>query len=193
MTEILRMGLDEPEGHTEYSIRLLQQFGSVDPYLTPNKIQELWMEYSQHETLFSDYTLGKVDPFLDVLLSPQAIIAEVFSMRTESPVGILMMTSIIPRYDAMAHFTFWDSRGKGREPLIWAMMWLWVQEFKLHRLSVEVPGHQSGVIRMIKRLGFTHEGIKREGNLHKGSWIDLELFGMTVDEIEAKITEVDHG
>lgn len=180
MTEILRLSIDE----VRYSVRLLQKFGSPDPYLTAEKIRDIWIQYSQHDTLFSDYTEGKVKPFLEMLLNPRAIIAEVFDMEDEIPIGALMLTSVIPNFDAMAHFTLWDSKGRGREPVFIAMMNLWMDEFNLHRLSVEVPKPQSGVIRFIQRLGFTQEGIRREGTIHTGKWLDLVMFGILRTEVQ---------
>ncbi len=185
MTELLRMGLEGKE----YSVRLLQKFGSVDPYLTPDKIQELWIEYSRHDTLFSDYTQGKVEPFLDVLLAANAIVAEIYDVEEELPLGSMMLNRVLLGFDALAHFTLWNSRARGKEPLFLEMMRMWMGEFELQRLSVEVLGSSSGVIRMIKRLGFQHEGTRREGSIHKGAWVDLEMFGILESELTDKLQE----
>lgn len=189
MTEILRMNLVEDDVEREYSIRLLTRFGEVDPYLTPQKIQELWIECSQHDTLFSDYTKGKVDPFLDVLFAPNAIQAEIYSIDDEMPVGSAMMNRVIRNFDALAHFTIWNGRARGKEPLFLEMMRLWMGEFKLRRLSTEVTGHSKGLIRMLDRLGFKHEGTRREGSIHKGAWIDLEMYGILESELQEKLQE----
>jgi len=183
------MDLDEKDKHKEYSVRLLQKFGSVDPYLTPQKIQELWIEYSQHDTLFSDYTLGKVEPFLDVLLASNAIYAEIYSIDDEAPIGAMMMNRVLRNFDALAHFTLWNGKARGKEPLFLEMMRLWMGEFNLHRLSVEVTAHSKGVIRMIERLGFQHEGTRREGSIHKEVWVDLEMYGIMESELQEKLQE----
>lgn len=185
------MGLDEKDGERkEYSIRLLTKFGVVDPYLTPQKVQELWIAYSRHDTLFSDYTEGKVEPFLDILFAPNAIVVEIFDLDSETPIGSMMMNRVIVRFDALAHFTLWDSKARGKEPLFLEMMRMWMAEFDLRRLSVEVTGLSKGVIRMVKRLGFQHEGTRREGSIHKGSWVDLEMFGILESELQVKLQEV---
>lgn len=189
MTEILRMGLDEKDERKEYSVRLLQKFGSVDPYLTPHKIQELWIEYSQHDTLFSDYTLGKVEPFLDILFANNAAVAEIYSVDDEAPIGSMMITRVLPNFDAHAHFTLWNGKARGKEPLFLEMMRLWMGEFNLRRLSTEVTGHSKGVIRMIERLGFQHEGTRREGSIHKDVWVDLEMYGILESELQEKLQE----
>jgi RimJ/RimL family protein N-acetyltransferase len=183
------MGLDEKDGRREYSVRLLQKFGKVDPYLTPQKIQELWIECSQHDTLFSDYTRGKVEPFLDVLFANNAVQAEIYSIDDETPIGSAMMNRVLPNFDALAHFTIWNGRARGKEPLFLEMMRMWMSEFNLRRLSTEVTGHSKGLIRMINRLGFRHEGTRREGSIHKGAWIDLEMYGILESELQEKLQE----
>lgn len=185
MTELLRMELD---GNT-FSVRLLQRFGQIDLYLTPQKIQELWIEFSKHDSLFTDYTQGKVEPFLDVLFDSRAIIAEIYNVTNEAPYGSLMMNRVIPGFDALTHFTVWDSKASGKELLFLMMMQLWMQEFNLHRLSAEIPGHMTGVMRFAKRLGFLEEGVRREGNLNKGAWMDMTMFGILRSELELKLKE----
>ncbi len=189
MTELLRMGLDEKDGRKEYSIRLLQRFGKTDPYLTPQKIQELWIEYSKHDTLFSDYTLGRVEPFLDILLAPNAIVVEVYSIDEETPIGSMMLTRILVDFDALAHFTLWNGRVRGKEPLFLEMMRMMMDEFRLHRISVEATGFSKGLLRMIERLGFSHEGTRREGSIHRDTWVDLEMYGILRSELQDKLQE----
>lgn len=189
MSELLRMSLAEKNGEREYSIRLLQKFGKVDPYLTPQKIQELWIECSQHDTLFTDYTLGKVEPFLDIMLASNAVVTEIYDIEDETPVGSMMLNRVIQNFDALGHFTLWNGRAKGKEPLFFEMMRVWMAEFNLNRISVEVTGHSKGVIRMVERLGFQHEGTRRQGSLHKGVWVDLEMYGILGSELQEKLQE----
>ena len=183
------MGLDEKGERKEFSIRLLQKFGKVDPYLTPQKIQELWIEYNQHDTLFSDYTMGKVEPFLDILFAPNAIIAEIYSIDDEMPLGSMMLNRVLVDFDALAHFTLWNGRARGKEPLFLEMMRMWMGEFRLRRMSTEVTGLSKGVIRMIERLGFQHEGTRREASIHKGAWVDMEMYGILESELQDKLQE----
>ena len=189
MSELIRMGFDEKGERIEYSVRLLQKLGKAEAYLTPQKIQELWISYSRHDTLFSDYTQGKVEPFLDVLFASNAIVAEIYNVSFEMPIGSMMLNRIIENFDGLGHFTLWDSRARGKEPLFLEMMRMWMAEFRLRRISAEVVGSSKGVIRMIERLGFQHEGTRREGSIHKGSWVDLEMYGILESELQAKLQE----
>ncbi len=166
------------------SARLLQELGKADGYLTPGKIQELWEEYRKHDVLFSDYTEGKVEPFLDLLLSSSSIWWEIFSLVEEKPIGVMCATRIIPHFEANGHFAIWSGKARGKEKLILeTMRWLF-DRYDLHRMTAEVAAYQRGVVRFVERLGFTREGEKREAVVKDGKWLGLELFGMTREELE---------
>lgn len=183
--EIYRSQVEDKLGEAEYSVRLLHEFGNRTEYLTPQKISDLWRESSKHEVLFSDYTAGKVEPFLSMFFNPGSIWMEIFREETETPVGVAYITGVIPKFDAKGHFAFWDSVAKGREPLIWGIMeWLF-DRFELNRISAETPPYQSGVIRFIKRLGFQEEGTRRGAVIHKGRWMPLVEFGILREEFDS--------
>ena len=57
--EILRTQFEDKGGERDVSARILQGLGTASRYLTPVKIKDIWVEYSKHDVLFSDYTQGK--------------------------------------------------------------------------------------------------------------------------------------
>ena len=177
------MQFSDRGGDRDVSVRVLQGLGQASHYLTPSKIRDLWVEYSKHDVLFSDYTQGKVEPFVMALVNPRSIWFELFDLSVAKAIGIAALSEIIPEYDAKGHFAFWDKIGSGREPLIWELMDICFDDFSLHRMSTETPVYQKGTIRSIKRLGFVQEGVRREGVFHKGSWVDMALFGITREEL----------
>jgi len=187
--EIARVKFTDRGGERDVSVRVLQGLGTASKYLTPNKIRELWLEYSKHDVLFSDYTRGKVEPFITSILNPRSFWFELFDNESSRPIGIASITDIIPKYDAKGHFAFWDRIGSGREKLIWTLMDICFQEFDLHRMSAEIPAYQRGTIRSTKRLGFSQEGEKKESIFHKGAWMNTIIFGITVDEFK-EVTNV---
>ena len=150
--EVLRVQFKDGGGDRDVSIRALQGLGTASPYLTPNKIRDLWVEYSKHDVLFSDYTRGKLEPFVMALLNPKTFWFELFDNSRGEAIGIAMLSDIVPLYEAKGHFAFWDKIGSGKEPLIWGLMELCFSEFDLHRMSAETPVYQRGTIRTIKRL-----------------------------------------
>ena len=181
--ELFRLPFTDRGGERDVSVRVLQGLGRASSYLTPVKIRDLWIEYAKHDVLFSDYTVGKVEPFVTAIFNPRSYWFELFDLSRSKAIGLAMLTDIIPQYDAKGHFAFWDKIGSGREKLIWELMDICFDEFDLHRMTVETPAYQRGTIRSIKRLGFTHEGEKREGVFHKSTWINMMLFGITREEL----------
>ena len=181
--ELFRLPFTDRGGERDVSVRVLQGLGRASSYLTPAKIRDLWIEYAKHDVLFSDYTVGKVEPFVTAIFNPRSFWFELFDLNKSKAIGLAMLTDIIPQYDAKGHFAFWDKIGSGRETLIWELMEICFDEFDLHRMTVETPAYQRGTIRSIKRLGFTHEGEKREGVFHKSTWINMMLFGITREEL----------
>lgn len=181
--ELFRIPFTDRGGERDVSVRVLQGLGRASTYLTPMKIRDLWIEYAKHDVLFSDYTVGKVEPFVTAIFNPRSYWFELFDINKSKAIGLAMLTDIIPQYDAKGHFAFWDKIGSGREKLIWELMDICFDEFDLHRMTVETPAYQRGTIRSIKRLGFSFEGEKREGVFHKSAWINMMLFGITREEL----------
>jgi len=76
-----------------------------------------------------------------------------------SIVGIMGLTRIIPRLDAMAHMAFFDRQLVGRRNLILKMMRWSFENLELQRLTIEVPEHLEPLIRFCRaKLGFRYEG-----------------------------------
>lgn len=181
MIELFKTEVEDRLGRGTYSVRLLQQFGQGDGYLDAAKVGELWRIASRHEVLFSDFTAGKIEPFLQILFDPSSIWLEIFR-EGSGPVGVAYLNHIIPRFDALGHFAVWDGVASGREEIFWLIAEWMFSNFELRRISCEIPPYQSGVIRFTKRLGFKQEGVKREAVVHRGRWFPLLLFGMTLED-----------
>lgn len=190
MISITQVECHDRTGEHLYEARLLQEFGQNDGYLNAQKIAELWGMAKKFDTLFSDYTEGKIEPFLAVLMNPRSVWFEIYRLGEQpGPVGVAYISSVIPFYDAKAHFAVWDSVGSGREPIFWSLMdWVFTR-YSLHRMSVEVPPYQHGVIRFVRRLGFIEEGERREAVLSKGKWSSLLEFGLLKSDFEVIFAE----
>jgi len=167
-----------------HAVLLLHAFGKKTPHMSVGKVAELWREFSKHEMLFADTIKDDPEAFLDTLMNPRAVWFEICSLEDSKPIGVAAVTNVIPGFDAQGHFAFWDSQSRGREDLIMKLIVQVMEQYQLHRISAEIPSMQSGVIRFIKRLGFQSEGVRREGTLRKGSWIDMEMFGILQSEAE---------
>lgn len=163
---------------------LLKEFGKDYPEMTYEKIAQLWQESSKHEVLFSDYTKGKLVPFLAVLMDPRGVWVELAN-DSGDVIGVAYMTDVVLRFDALIHVAFWDGHASGREPLVWDLMRWGFERYALRRMSAMVPPYQSGLIRFVKRVGFQKEGEKREGVIHKGSWLPLLMYGILREELDS--------
>lgn len=187
--EHLSAVVEDRTGEYLMEARLLQRFGEPSPYLTREKITELWRTSSQHDVLFSDHTEGKVEPFLDTLFNPRAVWYELFHTEEQAPVGVAYISRVIPMFDADVHLAIWDGVASGRQPIAWELMDHTFEEFRLQRLSAAIPIYQSGTIRFVKKLGFKEEGQKREAVVRKGEWYPQVLFGIT----RAEMKEIKNG
>ena len=162
-----------------YEVRLMKEGDRT--WITPEKARALWIASKEHDVLFSDYTRGKPQALLRALSKSNSVWAEV--TKDEIPVGILYMHRVIPHFDGVGHFAFWDKVGRGREPLILDTLRYMMMKFDLRRVSAEPPVNQKGTIRMIKRLGFEQEGRRRMGVIYKNEWVDQLLFGLLREDL----------
>lgn len=73
--------------------------------------------------------------------------------------GVLLLTHIIPKVDAMAHFVFFDRTLFGRRQLVWNLMGKVFKELDLQRLTVEIPEYLTPLYKFVrKKLSFRLEG-----------------------------------
>lgn len=182
---------DGKTGTHEYDVNMLHEFGIIssefkdNPAALKRKIAALYLESSEHDVLFSDYTRGDPSAFIDLFMNPRSVWLEIIRKTDGKTVGCAYMTDVILHYDADAHFTVWDGIGSGREPVFLEMIEWAMKRYDLRRLSCEVPVYMTGTLRMVRRLGFVEEGTRRKAIIHKdGKWMDATMFGILVEEVE---------
>lgn len=175
--------LVEVLAYGDYSIRLLHRFGEKTDYMDTKKIAELWNEFKQHDVLFSDEVKGNLEAFLDIMFDVGSIWFEVYSMLLEKPLGVFTFSRVVPGFDALAHFAFWDGKARGREVICLLTANLIFHKYDLHRISADIPVNQKGVIRFAERIGFVEEGVLREGTIRNGEWYDFKRFGLLRTEM----------
>lgn len=171
----------------DYIIMWLHEFGRRYSYMDEAKIKELWWEFSSHDVLFGDQIGNDFEAFVDIMLAPNSIWLEIFSAARNKPIGVISFSRIILGYDAWGHFTFWSGHSRGREQLCLKVGDFLMERYNLHRLSAEIPSYQRGTIRFTERMGFKPEGVKRDGAMKDGLWVDLSLFGILRDELKESL------
>ena len=192
MTTIAIAEAKDRTGEHTYNINLLQEFGQLEPEVSTretlaNKVRDLWQESSKFDVLFSDYTQGDVENFLDIFIDTRAVWAEIVRDSDNRIVGSMFLTQVVVKHDAIGHFTFWDKVASGREPILWkALEWAF-DRYELRRVTTQIPQYQSGLKRFIEKVGFVLEGTRRGAVPHKGVWVNLDMYGLLRKELEEKI------
>lgn len=186
--------VSDPTGDHRLVAKLLHEFRQPAPGLEDGRLKkkmaDMWEESSKHDVLFSDHTRGDVEQFVEVFLDPASVWMEIVRKEDQEVLGSVYVTQVAPQFEAYGHFTFWDSHAKGRAPFLHKVMWWIFERYSLHRLNAEVPTYQSGWMAFVEGgLGFKKEGVKREGTLYKGEWVDLEMFGLLREELEELLEE----
>jgi hypothetical protein len=181
---VIKVRCSDRTGAHEYSVHLMHEFGVATPRLVPRKVADLWAEVSKHSVLFSDHTMGEVEPFLAVLFNSASVWMEVVRETDGQIVGVIYITHVIPRFDCKGHFIFFDGKARGRERIFHEVMQWIIDRYGLRRISCEAPPYEPGLLRFIeRRLKMKLEGTKREAVLYKNEWYPLKMFGITRDEV----------
>lgn len=185
--EVLRKALVDRGGPHLFSIRVLHEHGVTNGYLTPKKIQQLWLAFKDNPVIFTDEVEGSFERFLTVLMDPETIWFELFDEISQAIKGVYFLTDIYPGYEATGHFAYWDRIAAGRERMVHEMMRIVFDKYNLNRMTTEIPAYQTGTIRSAEELGFVKEGLKRQAARRHGSWKDVVIMGILRSELEEKL------
>lgn len=185
--DILKVQCSDRSGTHWYTVRLIHEFGIFTrTFDTREKVEatlaDLYAEAKQHDVLFSDYTEGRLTDFASIFLNPQGVWFEIERETDKKIVGAIYLENIIHHFDLVGHFAVWDSIASGREEIFWGTIDWAFKRYDVRRISCEIPPYQKGTMRFVERLGFAEEGEKAEAIVHKGKWMSLMLYGMTVGE-----------
>jgi RimJ/RimL family protein N-acetyltransferase len=175
---LIQVVCNEPEGNV---VR------NVYPMLwTPENIEKLTSKVLEFPTLYGREIKSPAD-ITEMFLnpSPSGITAKGLFFVVDDFVGLFYITDFAYNFtDAIAHYTFFDRRHRGRIPLVRAMMKYVFETYQFNRLSVEVPLFTSPHTRhFIGECGFTLEGKKRKSIRFKDDIFDILLFGILKSEV----------
>ena len=159
--------------------------------LTPQKASLILNKLIAVESMFSDYQPACEDvcgyceqcwrrkaTIVGKLISPSALVYEVWS--DIDLVGIMYIHAVVPKHDALAEFTFWDGDLRGKSTIINRVLEraAFGEPLQLHRVTTEVPEHMYRLGKFLERkLGFTHEGTRKEAMRWRGRWQDVRIYG----------------
>jgi hypothetical protein len=164
-------------------------------------VSKIMNETIKLESVFTDYTKGDESRKASVakaLTAPDTNTWEVWKIQNGLPVdivGIIYLTKIRYKQDAVAHYVFFDHDLLGKTPLLLAMMdWLFEEGETwgpLQRLTLEIPDFAYALaMHAQKRLGFggkyrhkignktLHvEGVKEKALMWRGELRDVLILG----------------
>jgi hypothetical protein len=150
--------------------------------LSGDKLKWLWDKTHEHKTLYSDLTRDDPDNFVMAMLHPGTVWLEIWEDNTKI-VGMLWVTNLEQAVDANVHMMYFDRRPAEKDEVTMTAIRWFFREFPVHRLTAELPMIYHATIRLLERMGFKREGIKREALLIGGKWNDQAIYGITRAEV----------
>ena len=179
----------EPKVQRSLGEQVSECIAEAGPYrarimgLTWPKLFMLWEQLKKFRVLFSDLTKGDFDNFVRYVTSPDTFWLEIYNGG--EVVGLVTLEGIERLVEANAHVLFLDKHLADKIDICKEIVkWLF-GNFTFHRLTVEVPVNYYWSVRLVKELGFKHEGRRREVTLIEGKWVDSYTFGLLRQEVEA--------
>ncbi len=160
----------------------LDQWEVKDMELNPYKVERLWHTLQRHKTLFSDITSGDASNFILAIMSQNTMWFEV--RERGILVGLIWFSDLHQVVDITAHMAFFDRRSFEKLNVCRQVVKWMFANMAIHRITVTPPAIYHATIKLLKRLGFVHEGTKREAVLIGGRWHDQLIFGITRSESE---------
>ena len=141
----------------------------------------LWDMISKFRTLFSDLTRGDVNNFLRFIMDKDSIWLEIYDSGRFD--GIVCLTNLQKVIDTDAHVIFFDREVANKVDICKAVVHWAFDTLPLQRMSVDVPVIYHRTIRLVRNIGFKHEGERRRAVLIGGHWLNVLQFGITRMEV----------
>lgn len=171
------------------TVRCNEPEGTFDRTVTPvalswEKLRSYYERLKEYDVVFNDHVPNTpggfasifVDIGEDLTVSANGLLWEV------DDVGILYLTHITPGISALAHFSFWDRRIRGREKLVREMVKHCFKRYGFQRIEVRVALYATPVLAAVERIGFVKEGRARKAVRRNGEWYDVNLYSMLREE-----------
>ena len=184
MSEALfEVSLKEPEGEVTRKVFPL--------IFTPANLQKFFDKAKKYPTLYGKELLDSPTEFINLFMNQvdgEISLNGLFwaiadDAELNNLVGVFYMSDIMEN-DALVHYTFFDRRHKGRQPLVKAMLKYVFSKYRFQRMSVEIPLYtiskhkNQNTIRFILDCGFFYEGKKRKAAHYRGDWYDVNMYGI---------------
>jgi hypothetical protein len=151
--------------------------------LTLSKTEWLWKQMKRYKSLFNDITRGSEENFASLIALEDSFWCEVINQSGEC-VGIVYWTGMGKLIDADVHLIFFDRRPAEKVELCKEIArWFFKENPQANRMTATLPQIYYATIRLAYRIGFKHEGRKRESQMMGGKMVDEFILGILAKEI----------
>jgi hypothetical protein len=148
--------------------------------LTWEKVDALWEVLKGFRSIFSDITRDDRSNFQRLLLLPDSYWLEGYESAQLN--ALMYFTGLNAGHEATAHMLVLDRDTSTKDILLKATAKWIFDHFPINRILAPTPQIYFATTRLLKRVGFKHEGTKRQAVLLQGRWCDIELFGLLRSE-----------
>lgn len=154
--------------------------------LTPETLHDYYEKIKQFDVVFNEHVPNDPIEFASIFLG-QDKTGEVFAkglIWEVDDVGILYLTEICET-QALAHFTFWDRKLRGRLNLIREMIKYCFARYGFERIETRVALYAKPILPVVEKIGFKKEGRLRHTSPYKGKWFDTNIYSILKGELDA--------
>jgi hypothetical protein len=154
--------------------------------ISTQKLRYFYDKLKEFDVVFNDHVPNSPGGFASIFVSvdPDDLTVSANGLLWEvDDVGILYLTQIIPGLSAVAHFSFWDRRLRGRENLIREMLKLGFLKYGFQRIETRVALYATPMLGGVERIGFVKEGRARKAVQRNGEWYDVNLYAVLREEV----------
>lgn len=145
------------------------------------KIMRLWGKVNEHKSLFSDLTRNNFTNFVRYITQAQSIWLEIY--QNGNLVGIICFTGMQAVVDIEVHMIIFDRHPAEKLPIVKEIIRYMFRNFPINRITAHAPEMFYGTIRLLKKVGFTEEGRKRQARCMSDKWFDVMIYGITREEV----------
>lgn len=146
--------------------------------LTSDDVVNLWFKLRQFPILFASPQETNFKNFVSLIQDEYSVLVEF------GDVGMAMVSGIVPGIEAKIHISFWDSRLKGREPLIRELVRWTLDVFGVRRVSMPIRADARAMRAFAERVGLYFEGALKNWVKKDNRLFDLHLYGVTEPEVD---------
>lgn len=154
-------------------------------------LEKFWDKARQFPTVYGHEITNDIQAFVSLFFTPEldgTLSSNGLFWVLNDFTGVFYLTEIREDTgeltDANAHYTFFDRRHRGRAPLVREMLQFWFNKYGFQRLSAEIPNYVTPQARhFAQECGMSYEGKRRKAAKYKGSWFDVNIYGILRDEV----------